>query len=87
MFELTDHLIGKLRAAGVRIISPVEGLGERSAILTFDMGKNAEFASYLERRGIYISLRGGLIRVSVNFFNNIEDLDRLIAALADFQKL
>jgi selenocysteine lyase/cysteine desulfurase len=37
----------------------------------------------LEAKGIYTSLRDGNIRVSVNIFNNAEDLDRLLGALRE----
>jgi selenocysteine lyase/cysteine desulfurase len=80
--ELTDHLIRGLRSLGVAIVSPVDLDSERSAIVSFTLGdKNAACFKKLEEAKVYVSLRAGFIRVSVNFFNNPLDIDRLLEIL------
>jgi selenocysteine lyase/cysteine desulfurase len=85
IFDLTDCLIKKLSGLNLKITSPVESKEERSAIVSFDAnGKSAECVEYLEKIGIYTSFRMGRVRVSVNFFNNVEDIDRFLDALKQF---
>lgn len=80
--ELTDHLILGLKNLGVPIVSPIDSPEERSPIVSFSLGdKNKDFIKKLEDEAIMVSFRDGNIRVSVNIFNNFEDIDKLLAAL------
>lgn len=80
--DLTDHFIGGLKQLGINIISPVDSFIERSSIVTFDLGeKNRNAVKQLAEESILVSLRGGFIRVSINFFNDFEDIDKLITVL------
>jgi len=80
--DLTDHLIRGLTSLGVTIVSPIDLDSERSAIVSFTLGqKNAACFKKLEAAKVYVSLRSGYIRVSVNFFNNLPDIDRLLGVL------
>jgi len=80
--ELTDHLIRGLRAQGISIVSPVDREEERSAIVSFTLGAhNDAWAKKLEQNKVFVSLRAGLIRVSLNIFNDFGDIDRLLEVL------
>lgn len=80
--ELTDHLIRGLTSLGITIASPIDRDSERSAIVSFTAGeKNASCFKKLEEAKVYVSLRAGCIRVAVNFFNNLSDIDRLLEVL------
>jgi selenocysteine lyase/cysteine desulfurase len=82
--ELTDYLIQGLRDLKVTILSPVSRKEERSAIVTFTLGdKNETCIKKLAENNIYVSPRDGNIRVSVNIFNNLDDIDRLLEVLRD----
>jgi len=82
MFELTDHLILGLKKLGVMIVSPVDKPEERSPIVSFSLGdKNKECIERLTQESISVSPRTGYIRVSVNIFNNFEDIDKLLSIL------
>jgi len=82
IFDLTDYLINGLQGLGVQIISPIDNPGERSAIVTFTLGdKNQAAIKNLEKKKIYVSFRGGYIRVSLNIFNNHTDIDMLLKIL------
>jgi len=89
VFRLRRVLIDKLVAAGARVVSP-DGDGEGSGIVTFTLGqgqaRDNACLEELRRRGVLISHRytaglGGL-RVSVHLFNNEEDIERLVQAVA-----
>jgi cysteine desulfurase/selenocysteine lyase len=78
---LTDGLLAGARAKGITIVSPVETIEERSAILTFTLGSeeaNRELYKKLMAQKIIVALREGRIRVSPNFFNTEEDIDRFL---------
>ena len=85
IFDLTDQLIQGLKELGIKIISPIDHLDERSAIITFTLGdKSLHCIKTLEKKKIYVSLRGGNIRVSLNIFNNYTDINLLLEALQQF---
>lgn len=83
IMSLTDRLIQGLTQRGYQIISPVAHERERSGIISFQHAGHGP--AYLERRlseaQVIISRRGPFIRVSPHFYNNEEDIDRLLAAL------
>jgi len=89
IFRLTDLLMDGLLAAGRTVVSSTDRPA-RSGIVTFTCGQgpacDAASLQHLLDRGILISQRytagvGGL-RVSVHFFNNDDDIHRLLDALA-----
>ena len=80
--ELTDYLIAGLRRLGIAIVSPVASREERSAIVSFTLGEgNDRLVEALASRDIHVSFRNGLIRVSLNIFNDFSDIDCLLGAL------
>lgn len=81
---LTDRIVDGLRVKGVEVVSPVDEVGERSAILGISIGseeENRERYKKLLAGGIVVALRDGRIRVSPNFFNNHQDIDRFLEEL------
>ncbi len=82
ILELTDYLILGLKKLEVRIVSPIDKPEERSPIVSFSLGdRNKECIKKLTQESISVSLRAGFIRVSVNIFNNFEDIDKLLSVL------
>ena len=80
--ELTDYLIKGLKQLNIKIISPISLKKERSAIILFTLGeKNRECLKTLFKNKIIVGARGEGIRVAVNFFNNISDIDGLLKVL------
>jgi selenocysteine lyase/cysteine desulfurase len=85
VLDLTSYLISGLRARGMTVITPAAHTGERSAIVTFTAASheaNRAIHTRLGEKGVGISLRGGQCRVSPSFYNTVEEIDRLLAALA-----
>lgn len=90
--ELTDRLCEGLREKGYRVFSPrrsrsSEGYDERSGIVIFDppgdrdVPAAQQIVASLEKDGIVIVIREGRLRVSPHFYNSMEQIERLIAAL------
>lgn len=86
IMELTDYLIKRLKRLEVKIISPLAKKSERSAIISFSIGKekNRPCIKNLARNKISVGERAGNIRASLNIFNNFEDIDRLLEVLKNF---
>ena len=85
VLDLTSYLISGLRARGMTVITPAAHTGERSAIVTFTAASheaNRAIHTRLGEQGVGISLRGGQCRVSPSFYNTVEEIDRLLTALA-----
>ena len=82
IMELTDYLIKGLKQLNIKIISPFALKKERSAIVSFTLGeKNRECIKTLSKNKIIVGARGEGIRVSVNIFNNFDDIDRLLEVI------
>ena len=85
LYELTDRLAAGLRRRGAEIVSPW-GEGERSGIVVFRLGDDPQrLWTELTRRGFVVRVRSGGIRVAPHFYNDEEDIDRLLAALDELR--
>lgn len=81
--ELTDYLCESLAAQNYEIVSS-RSPGEKSSIVCIRHLKGLtsnEIASQLEKENIIVSPRGDRLRIAPHFYNNQEDIDRLVAAL------
>ncbi len=81
---LTDRIIAGLHTKKITVVSPVEKVGERSAIISFTMGSenaNEECYETLKAQNIIVALRDGRIRVSPNFFNTEDEIDSFLELL------
>ncbi len=81
--ELTDYLCESLAAKNYKIVSS-RSPGEKSSIVCIKhlngMTSN-EIAAQLEKENIIVSPRGDRLRIAPHFYNNQEDIDRLVTAL------
>ena len=84
VLKLTDAIIAGLRSKGISIFSPVEKTSERSAIIAFTMGSDAANKSLhesLTANNVLVALRPGSIRVSPNFYNTEDEIERFLDAI------
>lgn len=84
ILDLNDYLVAGLQARGCITTTPIAHRRERSGIICFrhPQTEPAELAQRLHAAGVLVSLRGDVIRVSPHFYNNEQDLDRLLDVLA-----
>lgn len=82
--ELQDLLVEGLRGKGYRIASSLRE-GERSGILSFvrDGHDPDDLVNALKRDQIICLRRGDAVRLSPHFYNNADDIARVMAALPD----
>ncbi len=79
VLQLADYARGKLESLGAALVpSPLP-----SAILAarFEGRDAVDLVRRLERQRILIAARHGNLRISTHFYNNEQDVDRLITAL------
>jgi cysteine desulfurase / selenocysteine lyase len=84
ILNLTDYLIDSLQKMKLEILSPIGEKKYRSGIILFKTRKKkpADIVQELEKRNkIIVSARGNGIRVSSHFYNNEDDIDKLITSL------
>lgn len=81
ILELTDFLIEKLQAKGFEILSPLEKIF-RSGILVFKVKDAVKLWKKLLDRDIYVSPRGGGIRVAPHFYNSFEEIEAFIKVVS-----
>jgi selenocysteine lyase/cysteine desulfurase len=77
---LCDHLMEGLRSRGVEPLPPPRP-DLRSGIVCFPVPEPEAFVRRLFDEGVQVSTREGKIRVGIHFYNNEDDLDRLLACL------
>lgn len=83
--SLTDRLVAGLEQLGCEIASP-RGEGEWSGIVSFapPSGASRPLCEYLHSRGIITSLRDRLVRAACHYWNDEDDVDTAVAAVADW---
>ena len=85
ILKLSDYLHKGLKKMEIEILSPVNCVEERSAITVVSVGENTrKLFEYLEKNKIYCAMRNKNLRISLNFFNNYNDIDYLIDSTEKF---
>jgi cysteine desulfurase/selenocysteine lyase len=77
VLKLSQRLYDGLSFIGVEIASPEEK-EHRAGIITFNTKNNQVTAAALKDAGFYLSVRAAGIRVSTDFFNTEDEVDRLL---------
>ena len=80
---LTERLLDEVNAMGYQVTS-CRDLEHRSQIVSFSAGdtdSDARVVALLEERNVAVSLRCKGVRVSPYFYNNDDDIDRLLESL------
>jgi selenocysteine lyase/cysteine desulfurase len=78
---LNRILTDRLTNAGWKVLSPVREESHRSAQTLVEVENPAEVVSKLAAQGVSVTEKPSGIRVATDFFNNEEDIERLIEAL------
>src|SRR5208282_1708388 len=90
VWTLGDKLIAGLDGLGVQVVTPRER-AERAGIVTFTLGaaeRNVALMEHLLAQRVLVSVRytanvGG-VRMSCHFFNNEDDVGRLVEGVGEF---
>jgi cysteine desulfurase/selenocysteine lyase len=81
VLELNRRLTSRLAENGWQILSPLRDETARSAETLVAVEKPNEVIRHLLRRGVIVTEKPQGIRVATHFFNNEEDVERLIAGM------
>ena len=84
VLETTGRLADALRAIGATILSPFAP-AERSSILTFALGDAPRLHRALTDAGVIVRQRLGGIRLAPHFYNDAEDVARVVDAVRAFR--
>ncbi len=77
--HLCDHAVDQLHKAGIRIYSGTDPK-TRAGIILFEGGE--ERLAKLKQAGVQAQLRGAGIRIGIHFYNNEEDVERLVEGVS-----
>lgn len=94
--RLNRHLVDNLASIGIRVCSP-EDEAHMSSIASFNFGfpngdieREKKLVQYLQQHGIRVSLRSstgtGGIRISMHYYNELEEIDALTDHIAAFMR-
>jgi selenocysteine lyase/cysteine desulfurase len=78
--ELTAHLIGGAMRMGCHVVTPLEP-SQRGALVAIKSTDVYALVDRLAGRGIVVSSREHNLRVSPHFYNNHEDIERVLEGL------
>ncbi len=86
IFEITDYLIDNLSVLPGKIQSPLFNKDERSGIISIDFSgyDNQKIVAYLKENNVFAAIRNQNVRLSVNFFNDHSDVDKLVEVLQKY---
>jgi len=79
--ELNRHLTSRLIEAGWNVLSPIQNESSRSAETLVQVKKPADAVRHLFRRGVIVTEKPEGIRVATHFFNNEDEIEKLIVGL------
>jgi cysteine desulfurase/selenocysteine lyase len=85
VLELNRLLTARLSKNGWKILSPLQNETARSAETLVEVEKPGEVARHLFRRGVVVTEKPQGIRVATHFFNNEEDVERLLAGMNEMR--
>jgi selenocysteine lyase/cysteine desulfurase len=80
--ELNRFLTNRLTDSGWTVLSPIADDRMRSAETLVEVDDPAAVVAKLAERKIIVTKKPQGIRIATHFFNNEEDVERLIAALS-----
>jgi selenocysteine lyase/cysteine desulfurase len=80
--SLTSILINELAEKNFKIFSPVEK-DRMSGIVSLSTRNSYDVAEKLLRDGVVVSARPGILRISVDFYNNEEDIEKITHKLSE----
>lgn len=83
VLELNRLLTSGLEENGWKVLSPRQNESARSAETLVEVEKPGEVVRHLFRRGVVVTEKPQGIRVATHFFNNDDDIERLVAALIE----
>ncbi|HEY0379531.1 MAG TPA: aminotransferase class V-fold PLP-dependent enzyme [Pyrinomonadaceae bacterium] len=85
VLALNRQLTERLSEKGWRVLSPLRDEGTRSGETLVAAERPKRVVAHLARRGVAVTEKPEGIRVATHFFNDEEDISRLIDALEDCQ--
>ncbi len=86
ILSLAHFAAGELKKIGIKILSPLENQ-YRSGIVVFYVKNAEELTSRFLARKIYVSPRGGGIRIAPHIYNTEEDILHFVKALKEEMKM
>lgn len=83
--KLTSKLVDELVEGDFRIFSPLDK-DRRSGIVSLSVRNSYDIAEILSRSKIIVSARPGVLRISVDFYNNEEDIEKITHKLQEIPR-
>lgn len=81
VLELNRLLTSRLTEHGWKVLSPLQNENARSAETLVQVENPGELVRRLFRRGVVVTEKPQGVRVATHFFNNADDIERLIAGM------
>src|SRR5512140_1485478 len=81
VLELNRYLTSRLIENGWQVLSPLHNEAARSAETLVKVDQPGEVVRRLFRRGVVVTEKPEGLRIATHFFNNEDDVERLLEAL------
>lgn len=83
---LNRHLTESLTGAGWRVLSPLRDERTRSAETLVETEEPLDVVRHLSRGNVAVTIKPEGFRAATHFFNNEDDISRLVAALEEYRR-
>jgi cysteine desulfurase/selenocysteine lyase len=85
VLELNRFATSRLKEDGWKVLSPLQNESSRSAETLVEVDEPGRIVRHLLGRGVIVTEKPQGIRVATHFFNNEEDVERLIEGLGELR--
>lgn len=78
--QLSNYLISGLNKIKINITHP-----SATGIISFQYDNEQRLLEYLKNKQILVNARRGYVRISLHYYNDVSDIDKLIIALKEYK--
>ena len=82
--KLTNHLMDGLCELKIDVLTPRSA---KAGIVSFRHENGAQIQRQMAERKIHLAHRDGYVRIAPHFYNTVEEIDTMLAALAEYMEI
>ncbi len=87
VLDLSGYCIEQLKQRDFEVLTP-DNADQRAGVIGMNINRSADLVAFARERGVdlYTPAPSGLLRIDPHFFNNRDDIDRLMDSFESFER-